>query len=146
ETLLRHVQAQALERESGQVNLFGDADSGTSDLPPLKEIMEWGPLEKLRFEFDAVGFYLSAHPLDTKAEQLERMKIIPYAKLAGELDRKPSSRVQMAGILIKKVEKVSAKSGNKFAFLQMSDATGVYEVMIFSETLARSRPFLEPGN
>lgn len=52
----------------------------------------------------------------------------------------------MAGILIKKLKKVSAKSGNKFAFLQMSDATGVYEVMIFSETLSKSRPLLEPGN
>jgi DNA polymerase-3 subunit alpha len=50
----------------------------------------------------------------------------------------------MAGVLIKKVEKMG-KSGNKYAFLQMSDATGVYEVMIFSETLSRARAFLEPG-
>jgi len=49
------------------------------------------------------------------------------------------------GIHLKKQERVSAKSGNKFAFLQMSDATGVYEVMIFSDTLARCREFLEPG-
>lgn len=146
ETLLRHVQTQADERSSGQVSLFGDTQGGSSPLPPMKDVQEWGPLEKLRYEFDAVGFYLSAHPLDTKAAQLERMKIIPFAKLADELERKPSSRVQMAGILIKKVEKVSAKSGNKFAFLQMSDATGVYEVMIFSETLSRARPLLEPGN
>lgn len=145
EILLRHVQAQADERSSGQVSLFGGPEEGASSLPPLKEVQEWDPLEKLRYEFDAVGFYLSAHPLDTKAAQLERMKIIPYARLPEELERKASGRVQMAGILIKKVEKVSAKSGNKFAFLQMSDATGVYEVMIFSETLSRSRQFLEPG-
>lgn len=145
ETLLRHAQAQADERSSGQVSLFGDANDKNAALPPLKEAMEWDVLEKLRYEFDAVGFYLSAHPLDTKMAQLERMKIIPFSHLAEELDKRPSSRVQMAGILIKKVEKVSAKSGNKFAFLQMSDATGVYEVMIFSETLSKSRPFLEPG-
>lgn len=145
EPLLRHVQAQTDERASGQVSLFGGNDSGPSALPPMKEMMEWDPLEKLRYEFDAVGFYLSAHPLDTKSAQLERMKIIPFSHLLDELDRRPSSRVQMAGILIKKVEKVSAKSGNKFAFLQMSDATGVYEVMIFSETLSKARPLLEPG-
>jgi len=145
EILLRHVQAQAMERESGQVSLFEEASGGNAALPPLRDAPEWDPLERLRYEFDAVGFYLSAHPLDTKVAQLERMKIIPFAQLAEELERKPSSRVQMAGILIKKVEKVSAKSGNKFAFLQMSDATGVYEVMIFSETLSRARPFLEPG-
>jgi DNA polymerase-3 subunit alpha len=145
EMLLRHAQSQAEERETGQVSLFGDAGGQNAELPPLKEIPEWDPLERLRYEFDAVGFYLSAHPLDTKQAQLERMRIIPFARLLEELDRKPSSRVQMAGILIKKTEKVSAKSGNKFAFLQMSDATGVYEVMIFSETLSASRQFLEPG-
>ena len=145
EPLLRHAQAQSDERASGQVSLFGDA-SGAGDLPPLKEIQEWDPLERLRYEFEAVGFYLSAHPLDTKTAQLNKMKIVSFSKLREELDRKPSSRVQMAGILIKKMEKVSAKSGNKFAFLQMSDATGVFEVMIFSETLSKSRSLLEPGN
>lgn len=145
ETLLRHAQAQADERSSGQVSLFGDAGGEGADLPPMRDVQEWDVLEKLRYEFDAVGFYLSSHPLDTKAEQMERMKIVPFSKLVDVLDRTPSSRVQMAGILIKKVEKVSAKSGNKFAFLQMSDATGVFEVMIFSETLSKARPFLEPG-
>lgn len=146
ETLLRHAIAQAEERSSGQVSLFGDPQGGGNELPPLRDMQEWDVLERLRYEFDAVGFYLSAHPLDTKVAQMERMKIIPYARLPEHLDRSPSGRVQMAGILIKKVEKVSAKSGNKFAFLQMSDATGVYEVMIFSETLSKARPFLEPGN
>ncbi|PZO88058.1 MAG: DNA polymerase III subunit alpha [Micavibrio aeruginosavorus] len=144
ETLLRHLQSQAEERSSGQVSLFGE-EQGGGGLPPMKDTPDWDELEKLRHEFEAVGFYLSAHPLDTKTAQLDRMKIIPFAKLPEELDKRPSSRVQMAGILIKKVEKVSAKSGNKFAFLQMSDSTGVYEVMIFSETLSRSRSMLEPG-
>lgn len=145
EMLLRHSQAQAEERAAGQVSLFADAMSSESTaLPPMKDVPEWDALERLRYEFDAVGFYLSAHPLDTKAEQLERMKIIPFGRLADVLDRMPSSRVQMAGVLIKKVEKIG-KSGNKYAFLQMSDSTGVFEVMIFSETLSRSRNILEPG-
>jgi len=48
-------------------------------------------------------------------------------------------------VILDKQERVSAKSGHKFAFLQLSDATGVYEVMIFSDTLAKCRNFLEPG-
>ncbi len=146
EMLLRHAQNQAEERSTGQVSLFGEPEGGTNDLPPMRDAQEWDVLEKLRYEFDAVGFYLSSHPLDTKVAQLDRMKIIPLARLAEELDRKPTNRVQMAGILIKKVEKVSPKTGNKYAFLQISDASGVFEVMIFSETLSRARPFLEPGN
>lgn len=144
EMLLRHAQAQAAEREAGQVSLFGDAEGGASDLPPLADVMEWDPLERLSYEFGAVGFYLSAHPLDGRREQLSRMGILPVAEVPDALRSRTSSRVQLAGILLKKQERI-AKSGNKFAFLQLSDSSGVYEVMIFSETLARTRGFLEPG-
>jgi DNA polymerase-3 subunit alpha len=130
EMLLRHAHAQAEERASGQVSLFG-GDEGISELPPLTKQQDWDILERLRYEFDAVGFYLSAHPLDTKAGQLAKQNIVSLADVQAALARKPSSRIQMAGILIRKQERVSAKSGNKFAFLQMSDSTGVYEVMIF---------------
>jgi DNA polymerase-3 subunit alpha len=51
----------------------------------------------------------------------------------------------MAGVLLKKQVRVSAKTGNKFAFLQMSDATGVYEAMMFSEMLAMVKDKLNEG-
>ncbi len=146
ELLIRHMSAQAMARESGQVSLFGDAGSGAETLPALAKVAPIDPLEKLKYEFDAVGFYLSSHPLDSKAEQLRRQGIIPMADVLSEIEHKSSSRVKMAGVLIKKQERVSAKSGNKFAFLQMSDASGVYEVMIFADTLSRYRTLLETGN
>ncbi len=144
EMLLRHAQSQAAERMSGQVSLFGGDDSAHSDIPPMPAVMEWDPLERLGYEFGAVGFYLSAHPLDGRREQLARMNILPVAEVADALRHRTSSRVQLAGILLKKQERI-AKSGNKFAFLQISDPSGVFEVMIFSDTLARTRGFLEPG-
>lgn len=143
EMLIRHMAAQSHERDSGQVSLFGSESNPA--LPGFLKVPFWDPLEKLRYEFEAVGFYLSAHPLDSKAEQLRHQGIVPMASVLAEIEHKPSSRIKMAGILIKKQERVSAKSGNKFAFLQMSDSTGVYEVMIFSDTLSRARPILEPG-
>jgi DNA polymerase-3 subunit alpha len=144
EMLLRYASQLSDERESGQSSLFGGDDIG-SNLPDYAPVENWDQLEKLANEFGAVGFYLSAHPLDAKMEQLEKMNVTPFVNVSAKLSRQSSGRVQMAGILIRKQERVSAKSGNKFAFLQLSDATGVYEVMIFSETLARCREFLEPG-
>ncbi|MEM6780806.1 MAG: DNA polymerase III subunit alpha [Pseudomonadota bacterium] len=144
ETLLKHASSKADERESGQESLFGD-DAVVNELPPLPQTDSWDPLEKLGYEFGAVGFYLSAHPLDSRADQFARMNVKMMANVEADLQDKPTTRVQMAGVLIKKQERVSAKSGNKFAFLQLSDSTGVYEVMIFSDTLARAREFLEPG-
>jgi DNA polymerase-3 subunit alpha len=146
EMLLRHASALAEERESGQSSLFGGPEAGVGgDMPDYAPTEPWDALEKLAHEFKAVGFYLSAHPLDARMDQLQKMGVTPLNQVAKKISRSPSGRVHMAGILIRKQERVSAKTGNKFAFLQLSDSTGVYEVMIFSETLARSREFLVPG-
>ncbi|MCB9989176.1 MAG: DNA polymerase III subunit alpha [Rhodospirillales bacterium] len=145
EALLRYAQNQREERESGQNSLFGgDAEGEALAMPALSDVRDWDPLERLKKEFDAVGFYLSAHPLDTKAGQLEGMGIVPMARVEEKLAHRSSALIEMAGVLLKKQVKVSAK-GNKFAFLQLSDSTGVYEVTLFSETLARVKDMLEPG-
>ena len=144
EMLLNHASSLANERESGQSSLFGGEDS-SNDLPPYAAVEPWDTLEKLSHEFGAVGFYLSAHPLDARMDQLKKMGVTALTDVPKALSRSASSRLQMAGILIRKQERVSAKSGNKFAFLQMSDATGVYEVMIFSDTLTYARDMLVPG-
>lgn len=147
EKLVHYAQALADERNSSQASMFSMEQSVASDLAKqhLPDIQEWAPLDKLSYEFDAIGFYLSAHPLDSKVRQLERLGMITHAEIESHLFGKPIARVQMAGVLLKKIEKISAKSGNKFAFLTMSDTSGVYEVALFSETLARTREFLEEG-
>jgi DNA polymerase III subunit alpha len=147
ERLVHYAQARAEERLSNQNSLFGN------DIPIQKnaavQLMTfgpvWSPLDKLSHEFDAIGFYLSAHPLDTKKGQLERLNIISSAGLDQMLADRSIARVQMAGVVIRKSEKISQKTGNKFAFLTLSDASGVYEVMVFTEVLTRSRDFLEEG-
>ena len=145
DTVLRYAQSLQEERDSGQVSLFGDnsGDSGLG-LPTLPDVKNWDSLEKLAREFSAVGFYLSAHPLDTRQAQFERMKIVPISTVEGEIEAKQAARYQMAGVLLKKQEKMSQK-GSKYAFLQLSDPSGIFEVTIFSETLAATREFLEAG-
>ncbi len=145
ETVLRYGQAQAAERDSGQVSLFGEGDDNALGMPDLPNVPEWDPLEKLSREFGAVGFYLSAHPLDTRLGQLERMGISSFASVEEKLNHISAVRVQMAGVLLKKQERVAQKSGNKYAFLQISDPSGIYEVTLFSELLHQCRDVLEPG-
>jgi DNA polymerase-3 subunit alpha len=147
ELVLRYAQAQAEEKAAGQSSLFGGDAGAAAPPPPYPAVEEpWTQLEKLQHEFDAVGFYLSAHPLDAKAGQLARLNIVPVADVPEVLLTRPSALIEMAGVLMRKQIKVSPKSGNKYAFLQMSDASGVYEVTVFSETLARARDILEVGN
>lgn len=147
ESLVHYAAALAEERKSAQNSLFAMEATASTDLVShhLPQVTEWSPLEKLSNEFSAIGFYLSAHPLDSKLAQLERMRIIRYSEVLGKLSDRPMLRVQLAGVLLRKSEKISQKSGNKFAFLTLSDTSGVYEVLLFSEVLSRSRDFLEVG-
>lgn len=145
EVLLRHANTLADEAASGQSNLFGGTDETLNKLPPLPVVEPWDNLERLSREFKTIGFYLSAHPLDSKEEQFERLGIFSVTQVKEKLASSNTAMISMAGVLIKKQIKVSPKSGKKYAFLQLSDATGVYEVTIFSETLARAQEFLNAG-
>jgi DNA polymerase III subunit alpha len=108
----------------------------------LTEAPPWSTYESLAHELEAVGFYLSAHPLDpyvdgpfTLREQLDDLP--PTTGKTGRA-------LSMAGMVMKVAEKVS-KSGKKFAIVELSDPTGSYEVMIFADLLAEVRPHLKVG-
>ncbi len=141
ESMMRHANLARAERNSNQISLFG----GDSDPAPgieLPEVAEWAPMDRLKEEFDALGYYLSAHPLDTFSKSLEKLKVRRIADVAAM--RRPGA-VKLAGTLIGKKERVSAK-GNRFAFVQFSDSSGSFEVTLFSEALNAARDLLEVGN
>ncbi len=140
--LLKYAQTLRAEQSSGQGNLFGE--EVTMAAPALPATAQWPMLEALQMEFGAVGFYLSAHPLDSFARVLKRINVARYADLADMLARSRTSRVKLAGVVVGVTIK-TAKSGNRFAFVQLSDASGVYEVMVFAEILLRHRDILAAG-
>ncbi len=144
ESIVRHAAAAAEERESAQENLFGgDASEERSLALALPDVGDWPDMERLRQEFDAIGFYLSDHPLNAYTAVLERLKVVTAISLAGQV---PRDRVQhkLAGVVIGRQERTS-RQGNRFAFLQLSDTGGMYEVMVFSELLSARRDILESG-
>ena len=102
------------------------------------------PVERLQHEFAAIGFYLSSHPLDPYGKSLERAGIIRYSDLPAGLAANPTNRFKLAGIVIGRKERTSGR-GNRFAFVQMSDPTGTFELTVFSEMLGASRALLDSG-
>ena len=141
--VLRLATSAARERQDAQENLFGDAAATADDYLDLPDIADWPEMDRLRHEFDAVGFYLSAHPLDSYAGNLKRLKVLRYAELAAQTAKglQPAA-AKLAGTVAGWRERRSAR-GNKFAFIQLSDSSGMYEVTAFSEVLAASRDLLE---
>ena len=142
--LLRQANLAAEERSSKQESLFGGIDSGFAERPKLPVVEDWPPVEKLQHEFDAIGFYLSAHPLDPYGKSLERAGILSFVDLPAALAARSSTRFRLAGIVVGKKERTSAR-GNRFAFVQLSDMSGVFEITVFSDVLGPSRELLDGG-
>jgi DNA polymerase-3 subunit alpha len=142
--LTRRAQAAASERASGQGSLFGGDAPEQAAGPRLAEVAPWPAMERLRHEFEAIGFYLSAHPLDAYGSRLERLHVVRAAALMSRVGAGEEVRLGLAGTVISRKERTSAR-GNRFAFVQMSDPSGMYEVTVFSEILGRARDLLEAG-
>ena len=129
-------------RNSTQVSLFGEAGADIPE-PRLPFRDDWQPVERLAEEHQAVGFYLSGHPLDDYMSALRRREVKTLAEVTLLAERGPNN-FKIAGSVSSKQERKSAR-GNRFAFVQLSDPTGLYEVTVFSDTLEAARDLLEPG-
>ncbi len=123
------------DRATGQSNLFGD--SKTFEIRPQLPACDDWPLEaKLTGEFEACGCYLSDHPLSIYQTQLSQLKIVQCSDIADK-----SGTIRMAGSLTSK-RIINAKHG-QVALLQMSDASGSFEVTVYDRLLQQIRPLLE---
>ena len=141
ETVLRRAQAEAEEKESGQIGLFGGGER--VETLRLPEVPDWPPLERLGFEAEAVGFHLTAHPLDAYAPVLRRLGEERTDQLDA-LAARGVTRVKLAGSVIGSKDRIT-RSGSRMAWVRISDAAGSCEVTFFSETLGRGRGLLGAG-
>ena len=145
EAMLSVAGRMAEDREAGQNSLFGLADGPAEDLALPAAIEPWLPMEKLSAEFEAVGFYVSVHPLDDYMKPLANIGVDTYAAFAQKVLTKGASGGKLAGTLTYRQERRS-RNGNRFAFVGLSDPTGQFEAVVFADTLVQFRDLLEPGN
>jgi DNA polymerase-3 subunit alpha len=141
--LIAYAQSMASERASAQTSLFGGeyADAGR---PRLPKTAPFTPAQQLHEELQAVGFYFSGHPLDDVVEVLRKRRVALYIDAVAQA-RTGAEAFRMAGVVRRRQERAASGSGEKFAFVTLSDPTGEYEVLFPPEALRRRRELLEPG-
>ena len=142
DALVGYSAAVHQQRNSNQVSLFGEAGDDLPE-PRLSPVENWLPAQQLGEEFQAIGFYLSGHPLDDYASALRRSGIMTLDQLIDKVKSGPIV-AKLSGIIAGRQERKSAR-GNRFAFIQLSDTTGNYEITMFSDTLESCRHHLEIG-
>lgn len=160
ELILKRIQASAEERHTGQESLFpAPAARGSSptandggekpaaddqrEAIPLPNLPDWQPMDRLAQEAEAIGFHLTAHPLDAYAGVLRRMAVVPSNRMIQRAES-GAARLRLAGLVLGIKERFT-RTGSRMAWVKLSDAGGSFEVTVFSELLSRARDKLAAG-
>ena len=142
DVMLAVAQRQHEVQTSGalEFSFGGSARSRAIQLPNMEA---WLPAERLQKEFEAIGFFLTGHPLDDYTAAIKQMQLQVWAEFSRSV-RGGASTGRVAAIVLTRMEK-RTRNGGKMGIIGLSDPTGHYEVVVFSEGLQQFRDVLEPG-
>jgi DNA polymerase-3 subunit alpha len=126
----------------GQSELF--AGGAAREQTALPQVEPWLPAERLRREYEAIGFFLSGHPLDDYAAVLKKLRVQSWAEFARAV-KAGATAGRVAATVVSRIER-RTRTGSKMGIIGLSDPSGHFEAVIFSEGLAEHRDLLEPGN
>jgi DNA polymerase III subunit alpha len=143
ELILEWSASRAKDRASGQGNLFdmfGGSSTATEEpvtafetAPKAPPVPDLDPTEKLKFEKELLGFYLSDHPL--KAVQQTARVLAPVSM--ANLDSQPDNVTLSAIVMLTEVKKVITKKGDSMAIVQIEDLTGKADAVVFPKSYER---------
>lgn len=142
ENILKNIYSATELKNSEQTSLFGSQE--LSSKIKLQNAPDWPSLEKLRYEATAVGFYLSAHPLDTYKESIEKLGVKSCADVMQNIKVGDSIKANIAAC-VESFQKRLSKSGNKYAFVGLSDASSSFEALLFSDGIEKYENVIDSG-
>jgi DNA polymerase-3 subunit alpha len=143
DAMLGEAQRAHETKESGALE-FSFGDSGTRGALRLPKVEPWLPAERLQKEFDAIGFFLSGHPLDDYMLALKRMRVQSWVEFTRAV-KSGVSAGRVAATVVSRTER-RTRTGSKMGIIGLSDPSGHYEAVLFSEGLQQYRDLLEPGS
>ncbi len=133
------------ERECGQTSIFGEDLKGKSasvslPVPSLPSIAEWDQAQRLKYERELTGFYISAHPL---ARYESILGVLSTTSTIGLKDCTDSGEVKLCGI-IAAVKSMLTKKGDRMAYLTVEDLHGTAEVIVFPDLFKTAGELIAP--
>ncbi|MBD8689184.1 MULTISPECIES: DNA polymerase III subunit alpha [unclassified Rhizobium] len=141
--IIGYAQLAQSRRVSGQHDMFGSGGASGPEKLVLPAFQPWLASEKLLREYQVLGFYLTAHPLDTYRAILDKLRVQNIADFTASV-KQGATAGRLAGTVTGKQER-KTRTGNKMGIITFSDASGQYEAVLFSEGLAQYRDLLEVG-
>ena len=139
EPMLAIANREVMQKAAGQNALFGETEAA----PVRARAAPWAESERLRREFDAVGFFLSGHPLEVYDAALKRLRATRWVEFARAV-RDGASTARLGASVLDRYER-RTRNGGKIGVVQLSDPSGSYEAILFQEGLNQFRDLLERG-
>jgi DNA polymerase-3 subunit alpha len=142
---MEQAQASQRDKESGQLSLFSLMPEETQEKSStilMPDIPEWNKKERLLYEKETVGFYITGHPLDDCRKELQQ---VVQSSISSLNECGDGAAVRIGG-LIKSSKELKSKKGDAMAFLTMEDTTGSVEVIAFPKVFAASSHLLNDDN
>jgi DNA polymerase-3 subunit alpha len=133
--------ASQRDRAAGQVSLF-DEETAPLQHRRIRSVAPWTEREKMNYEKELLGFYVTGHPLDAYAQTIAAGEFHKIASL-GELADRATFRI--AGAIAQVDRKFTKKEGKPFAVVWVEDLTGTLEVVLWNETYVNVAEMLEAG-
>jgi DNA polymerase-3 subunit alpha len=125
------------DKESGQITMFEGAMAADNE-EPLPHVEEWSEHERLAFEHDSLGFYVTGHPLEKYGKEIERYVTVDLGHLH-ELSEE--QEVHVAGMK-QSMKEINTRKGDRMAFMTLEDLHGSAEVIIFADLFKKSSAVL----
>ncbi len=141
--IIGYSQRAQESRVTGQHDMFGSGAATGPEKLVLPAYQPWLASEKLLREYQVLGFYLTAHPLDTYRTVLDKLRVQNIADFSAAV-KQGATVGRLAGTVTGKQER-KTRTGNKMGIVTFSDASGQYEAVLFSEGLGQYRDLLEVG-
>ncbi len=143
EKVIRYASKMQQDAQSAQASLFGGS-SGTAMPPPkIDPIEPFSEIEKLHFEKEVVGVYISGHPLDNFKFEMDAFCTNSLTTL-NDIESLEGKEFKVGGI-VSAVEHRMTKTGRPFGKLTMEDYSGKFEFMLWSDDYLKFKSFLMPG-
>ncbi len=142
ESVIGTAQALTADRSSGQVSLFGGVEEEPFRLPT--GVTVWNSTERADRELAAIGFHLSAHPLDAYADMFEKLRVQRWSDFERAV-KDGAGAGRLAGTISSRNDRRTRK-GTPMMILTLSDQSGTYECIAFSEQINEFGAILQPGN
>jgi DNA polymerase III subunit alpha len=133
---------QHSDRLTGQGSIFDLGDSSPADRKqhePIAREGEWEKSERLAYEKESLGLYVSEHPLDGVKASLRKKTDCPIA----ELERRRDGEVVTVGGIVGALKSLTTKKGEPMVFMRLDDLSGSVETVVFNSVYGASRDFLE---